>query len=122
MIKLRPHHGLCIRHFEGKGYSEEFVKNMTLLIASLTDETEVSLVIKKDDICKACPNWNNHQCDSQERVVRFDHQVLQYIGCRDGEMMTYGDFQALIEKHIINQDRFDLVCGDCEWGTICHKK
>ena len=36
-ILLRPHHALCIRFFEGKGYSSEFTKslNLPLLAASI---------------------------------------------------------------------------------------
>lgn len=29
---LRPHHGLCIHFYEGKGYNEEFTKKMDALI------------------------------------------------------------------------------------------
>ena len=29
---LRPHHGLCIAFFEGKGYNQKFVENMTNVV------------------------------------------------------------------------------------------
>ena len=29
MICLRPHHGMCLAYFEGKGYSDGFTVNMT---------------------------------------------------------------------------------------------
>ncbi|HEZ7990826.1 MAG TPA: hypothetical protein RWO66_07705 [Ruminococcus sp.] len=34
-IFLRPHHGLCIGFFEGKGYSDEFTANMSAVIEKL---------------------------------------------------------------------------------------
>jgi hypothetical protein len=30
-IKIRGHHLLCLLHFEGKGYSEEFIENMKIV-------------------------------------------------------------------------------------------
>ena len=37
--KIRPHHGLCIAFFEGKGYSPEFVRHMEQTIANLKQAT-----------------------------------------------------------------------------------
>ena len=41
MIKLRPHHLLCTQGYSGKGYSREFVENMTEIVKSIKNEIEL---------------------------------------------------------------------------------
>lgn len=51
-ILLRPHHGLCIGFFEGRGYSAEFVRHMTEVIAVLeAEDLEITLVTHCDALC-----------------------------------------------------------------------
>ena len=52
---IRPHHGLCLAFFRGKGYSEEFVENMTRMQKALEANAAVCLTEKTDGICAACP-------------------------------------------------------------------
>lgn len=121
MIHLRPHHGLCIRYFEGKGYSDSFVKNMTSLIEQLNSDTEIMLVCEKDEVCKCCPNHENKQCNFQDKVLRYDRSVLEAIGGREYDRMTYGQFHSRIQEQIMNENRFFQICGDCEWSELCHR-
>lgn len=52
MIKLRPHHLLCTQGYSGKGYSREFVENMTEIVKSIKNEkVQVQLIFSEDDIC-----------------------------------------------------------------------
>ena len=45
MIKLRPHHLLCTQGYSGKGYSREFVENMTEIVKSIKNEkVQVQLI------------------------------------------------------------------------------
>ena len=55
---LRPHHGLCIQFYEGKGYSEEFTKKMDELVnlIQLTPMMPIQLHIDVDVLCNSCPN------------------------------------------------------------------
>ena len=41
-MRLRGHNLLCIQGFVGKGYSPEFVDNMTRAVQSLDDAAEVA--------------------------------------------------------------------------------
>ena len=57
MIKLRPHHLLCTQGYSGKGYSKEFVENMTEIVKLIKNEkVQVQLIFSEDDICSKCPN------------------------------------------------------------------
>ena len=50
-LKLRPHHALCVRFFEGKGYSEDFTKNMYSVIEKLNNDPVIKIVFGYDDLC-----------------------------------------------------------------------
>lgn len=53
---IRPHHLLCMRYFQGCGYSDEFTENMRYVISNLKNGSEVLLTRGCDDICRKCPN------------------------------------------------------------------
>ena len=52
VLHLRPHHLLCLQTFTGRGYSEEFVRHMTLVKRQLTRDprTLIELVSGVDDL------------------------------------------------------------------------
>lgn len=124
ILRLRPHHSLCIRHFEGKGYSEEFVEHMIDVIRQLEDEGDplIQIVATQDEICSACHHWKENVCDSEDRVCGFDGRVLVMTQTQPGEVLTYREFQERVQRCIVDAGRFHEVCGNCGWGEICHRK
>lgn len=111
MIRLRPHHLLCIRGFRGKGYSEAFIRNMSEIVANLneaagqTDATEyredygltsnpacrgdsslnVMIVFGADDICRCCPHLTDEGvCDQDEKVSAYDRRAAEVLGLCEG--------------------------------------
>ncbi|MFR5445010.1 MAG: DUF1284 domain-containing protein, partial [Butyricicoccus sp.] len=58
MIRLRPHHLLCTQGYSGKGYSTEFVQNMSAIVHSLRNVpgTRIRLVFGSDSLCAHCPH------------------------------------------------------------------
>ena len=42
MIRLRPHHGMCLAYFEGKGYSDGFTGNMQHMLELLEKGAEIA--------------------------------------------------------------------------------
>lgn len=115
MKKIRAHHLLCMRYFEGKGYSEDFVRNMVQVIASagqcvVTDEADV--------LCRACPNLQDGRCATQEKVERYDRRAAEFLH------VTVGECHDLQNLANINPTAEQLrnICGDCAWAAICQKK
>jgi hypothetical protein len=54
-MKIRGHHLLCLLHFEGKGYSRDFIENMYKIKEAL-EKGKVFFVLNScDDICRKCP-------------------------------------------------------------------
>lgn len=121
MIRLRPHHGLCIRHFDGVGYSEEFVRNMERLIQFLEEDTPIRLTDGEDEICACCPYLEKKECRSKEKVDRYDKKVLEAAGIMAETTMTYGAFQKKIKVCIADSLKEKEICGDCGFAHICHQ-
>ena len=59
-LPLRPHHGMCLSYFSGKGYSTGFTANMAR-IKSLLEETDplVRLTTGMDCICGSNIRWKS---------------------------------------------------------------
>lgn len=120
VYKLRPHHGICIAFFEGKGYSPEFVANMTAVIRSLEKSSYIKLFTGEDIICSCCPNSKDQKCIN--KVKQYDKAVLDACDLHPDQVLSWGKFTALIYEKIILKDKLYSVCGSCEWSGICQKK
>lgn len=119
MIKLRPHHGLCLNYFEGKGYSSDFERHMQEVSDLLKKDTKICIADGADEICSACPNLQNGKCVSAEIVDHHDQAVLKKCGLEKGEELTYGEFQELVRGRILLPKKRREICGDCQWSSIC---
>ncbi|MBR1529024.1 MAG: DUF1284 domain-containing protein [Oscillospiraceae bacterium] len=122
-FELRPHHGLCIAFFEGKGYSSDFIKNMTDKIRYLnTDNPEIRLVLHTDSICSACPHNQNRICISSQKVLCYDKTVLHFCGLQENHILLWKEFQNLVFLNILRKGRLSAVCKQCQWLQICSEK
>jgi hypothetical protein len=119
--KLRPHHVLCIYFFEGKGYSPEFVENMTDVIRTLEGTSLVQLTDSVDIICVKCPNNNQHICEHDVKVKCYDEAVLSVCQLEVGQVLEWQELSELVSKLIIRPHKLRTVCGDCEWSTLCQR-
>jgi len=122
-FELRPHHGLCIAFFEGKGYSSDFIKNMNNKINYLNyHNPEIRLVLHTDQICSACPHNQNQICDSNQKVLCYDKNILHLCGLKQNQKLLWKEFQNLVFLHILHQGRISDICKDCQWLNICSEK
>jgi len=118
-MKLRPHHLLCTQGYSGKGYDEEFVKNMTAITTVLRTQpsAEVEIVFSSDDICAKCPKRRGDGvCESQDRVERFDRKVVEYFGIEE-KSYVYRDIVGEINARMTSE-MMDDICGECSWYAI----
>ena len=113
---LRAHHILCLKGFQGYGYSENFTRNM-IKINDLrkSENTTVHITNSPDDICKECPNLKDNLCENKiqnENIVCMDNEVLKKI---DGEK-EYNSIE-LFEKmdSIFNtKESVSKICFNCK--------
>ena len=127
-VRLRGHNLLCIQGFVGKGYSPEFVDNMTSVVDALhaDPQSEVRVVAEPDALCDACPNLGQHGCElhgpgTERGIVFQDHDVLHRLGIADGETLTWGVILERIRASVAPDD-LDDICGACPWLPLGHCK
>ena len=119
IYKLRPHHILCMRFFEGKGYSPEFTENMRNIIHTLENtDPYVIITVNTDMICAKCPNNINNICVS-DKVKRYDKKIMNICGYHDNCKIRYNDLKKSAENII--SCGIENICGDCQWFYICKK-
>ena len=110
-IPVRPHHGMCLAYFIGKGYSEGFSAHMEKMLHILEQDVSIRLVVSLDEICSACPNRQvtveasgveKEICEAQEKVYRYDHGVLDACGLAEGEELNFLEFTRKVQEKVID--------------------
>lgn len=120
-LVLRGHHLLCLKGFQGYGYSEEFTQNMTEVNKLRKSEnTKVTLTNTPDDICRACPNLKDNLCQDEKqnnRIVQMDNEVLKKLD-------TSKEYDAIelfdkIDSIFNSKESVREICFECMWHEEC---
>lgn len=119
MIRLRPHHGMCLAFFIGRGYSDDFAKNMQHMLDVLINGAGIRLAAKCDEICEKCPNKRGNICEAEEKVSFYDRQVLSLCGLSEGDELSFKAFAALVQEKVIAPGKRAQICSGCRWNNIC---
>ena len=121
---MRPHHGLCLQHFVGKGYNSKFVQRMTVVSAEMkvNPTREIVLFCKTDLLCEACPHNSDGICEDAQKVARYDEKCLALCGLHNGQTLSWQEFQRIMIQKILQPGRLQDVCTDCCWSGICQSK
>jgi hypothetical protein len=126
MIYFRPHHFLCSIGYEGKGYSDDFVKNYDQIVEKLRqpggDEALLKVVVHTDDICSVCPHKRGLLCQTQKKIESLDKRHAEALSLVEGEILSWWDAKKRI-KEKISLDIFHAICKGCQWKDlgICEK-
>ena len=118
---LRGHHLLCLQGFQGYGYDENFVKNMTEINRQRKlANTTIALTDSPDDICKSCPNLKDGICENQkqnERIKSMDEEVLSKLDT----LKEYNSCDLFVEvaKIFNSKDSVSEICFKCIWLKEC---
>ncbi len=116
MITMRPHHLLCTQGYSGKGYSDDFVRNMTEIVNVLRSDPDAMVNIRftTDDLCQCCPaKLADGVCKDDDKVLRYDAGVIDLLDLEEGEYRYQELIQALHDK--LTEERLQDICGDCQW-------
>ena len=118
-MRLRPHHLLCTQGYSGKGYSDDFVENMTDITNRLRSEPGVAIriVFSTDDICAKCPQMlGEDHCQDNSKVKIIDKKLVDYFGLEEKEY-NYQDVVAEINAKMTEAMMND-ICYDCSWYPV----
>jgi len=116
-MKIRAHHLLCIRNFNGKGYNQEFIKNFYDVISTL-DKEPIEIITSADLICKKCPHLKGGACKhkegSERRTEELDIKVIKQAGINKNSFYRYDE----LKKKVSSMNTI-TICNDCEWKRLC---
>ncbi len=122
IYKIRPHHGMCLAYFEGKGYSQGFVHHMGEVLALLEEGAVVEMTVEGDNICSACPNLKDGVCETADQVAAYDRAVLSFCNLQEKEQLEFSEFTQRVQKMILETGKREEICGDCQWNEICSSR
>ncbi len=121
-VSLRAHHLICLRLFEGQGYSRAFVENLERVLASVNAGTPVRVVTGPDDVCGACHKLEDGSCpagpDEPGEITRLDRLAERLLAVVPGDTVSY---PALAERALASMTEGwrAEACEDCEWRSVC---
>ena len=124
MVRLRPHHLLCMLTFVGKGYSPEFVANFEEIVKRVAKEKIVQIVEGPDDIC--APLCVDAECHCfRTSVTQRDALALRALSKLMEEPVQSG---MTLKLSISTLERMRAAfaegstraaCEECSWQTLC---
>ena len=120
IIKLRPHHLLCTQGYGGKGYSNDFVKNMDRVTEKLRNDrnVKVEIVFSTDCLCNDCPHKVlDGVCKDNKKVLGFDKGVINALELKEG-VYLYHELISRLDEYMslgVGDERLREICGECEW-------
>lgn len=119
-LVLRGHHLLCLKGFQGYGYDESFVENMTSVNSKRKEpQTTISICACDDDICSACPNLKDGICEDElqnERIMSMDREVLKKLDKTEYDAIELFD---KIDEIFTTKESVSEICFNCKWSEKC---
>lgn len=120
-LVLRGHHLLCLKGFQGYGYDEGFVENMTNIneLRKL-DTTRILLTNLADDLCAHCPHLENDLCKNSlhnEIIEQMDNEVLKKFDSTK-EYDSVKLFEK-IDEVFSTEESVSGICFNCMWHEKC---
>jgi hypothetical protein len=119
-IYLRPHHLICLVHFQGKGYDEIFVSEVEKIVSVLRvnqDEKLVHIVNGCDDVCKFCCNRIENLCSQECWISELDDKFSAKLHLNKCKALSFNDMQLMANELTI-EDLMN-ICSGCEWIQFC---
>ena len=131
MIRLRPHHLLCMLTYAGRGYTPRFTSGMDDLITRLGAGEEIVLVDGPDDICAP---WVAEAADGADiraphchepRVTTRDDAAARDVGRLLDQAVSSGSrlrLNAALLARLREAYQADTIrsgCTACEWKPFC---
>ncbi len=119
--KLRAHHLVCLQSFQGKGYNNEFVKNMKEAVDFLhanPDTPVIEVIDSSDSLCKVCPNNKSGKCKDEENIRLLDENYSKMLKIKQGDKVSLNLIKMAFSKNI-TYEIFQKICNDCCWKYIC---
>ena len=120
-LTLRGHHLLCLKGFQGYGYSDDFVENMTEINdLRKKPDTTVTLTDTPDDICRSCPKLKDGICENtsqNQRIREMDRNVLHHLNSSEEYNST--ELFEKVDEIFNSKEDVRYICFKCMWHEEC---
>lgn len=126
MVRLRPHHLLCMLTFVGEGYNPAFVANYRRIAARLSAGEPIEIVSGPDDICAPLLRDEDVHCRGAS-VAGRDAAALADLGKLLGRELKAGSViasdPALLRRlrQAFSAGVARRACAGCEWSGLCDR-
>lgn len=130
IIKLRPHHLVCIpRFFSRCGYNKEYENNFKKICFKIKKNQNLKIKIVKgcDDICNKCPYKKENICKKRvginPLILKQDKRVLNALKIRENSIHKARNILNSSINKIKNRDlnKFCKIKEGCEFLNLCKK-
>lgn len=116
---------MCTLSFEGKGYSDDFVKNYAEIASRVKSNPSAEIIkisFSLDSICAPCPNHDGSRCNKQKLIDKLDSSHAKILGLQDGNILSWNSALVMI-KEKMTLEKFHNACNGCEWKKLdmCEK-
>jgi hypothetical protein len=123
-IPIRAHSLLCLQGFRGRGYSDEFIREMSAIHAALAadPDTPVRVLATPDRLCAACPNLKAGGCtlggpDHEAHMRAQDQDVLHRLWLAPGDVVPWHEVLRRIARSV-RGDHLPAICTTCPWLSL----
>lgn len=120
-LSIRPHHILCINNFIGKGYSDDFVNNMTSITNNLKDDSIISFKKDCDTVCSHCPERRQNICKDEEHIQMLDNNTICKLNIDINKEYLWKELKDRYTQFVKQNDCLDKICFECKWNDICNE-
>ena len=124
IVRLRPHHLLCILTYAGDGYSPAFIANYNRLTDRIAGGADVGIVEGPDDLCAPILGEANAHCRGasvagRDRLAARDVGALLAVPIEPGRKLAL-DARTLQQlRAAFTSGRLRAACEGCQWSDLC---
>jgi uncharacterized protein len=129
IIRLRPHHFLCMLTYIGKGYSQAFIDNYSRIIHELnTGDKTIELINGADDICAPrlcdaneteCHCRESHIDDRDNEALSDIRKMSEFSDLKIGNRINLTENLIKSLRKAYKENTIRTACIGCEWKDLC---
>ncbi|GLQ56275.1 DUF1284 domain-containing protein [Devosia nitrariae] len=126
IVRLRPHHLLCVLTYAGKGYGPAFTANYDGVVRLLAAGADVEIVSGPDDICVpllagADPHCLRASVDERDALAAIGVGQALGVSVAPGARLrlpaeTVDKLRRRFAAREVRQ-----ACTGCEWSALCDR-